>query len=127
MSTSTAPAARPLWIGAGLEIPPCIAGEVVVAPVIEAGVKNVAVEFLVAESTDVVAFGAVVALVMLLSVIVNRGGLIVIVDLIRVVVVRAVPALSLASAFDIELPSSISSVGMIQNSSDTNPPLICAS
>lgn len=71
---------------------------------------NVVVEFVTTESIEVVG-DCIAAVLVLLSVIVNLGGLMVMVDLIKVVVV--LPLLVLVM---------LSLAGMIRNSSDTKPP-----
>lgn len=110
----------PLCVAAGLDTCTCVADEVVDACVVDAGELSVAVDF-----AAVVVLGIDFALVFVLfNVTVKRCGLTVTVDLMKVVVVLPVPALPLALALVLVL---LSSAGIIQNSADTNPPLLCAS
>lgn len=92
--------------------------------------KRVAFAFIDVEFDGAVVVGVAIALALLLSMIVTLGGLIVIVDLINVVLVLSVPVLasstrSLFRSADVEEMSPWK--GIIQNSADTNPPLLCSS
>lgn len=128
MSTSTPLKALPLCVDAGAEVSLSTTGRLVGARVGDCGIPSVVVEFVDAASAEVpsceaVGVGPTLAVV-LLSVIVTLGGLTVIVDRMKVVDLDCVPALSLSLGYATVL---LSSEGMIQNSADTNPPLIRSS